>query len=145
MSKSRMVLFMLLGISLLSINSLAEDENFSVNISASKFLGSYLVNETGFALYYYQNDSSLDGMSTCNDDCAKMWMPFYVEDLTLPESLNPSNFVTIERADGSKQTTFKSWPLYLYSRDGSPGNTYGHGLEDDQWRVIDPANQAELI
>ncbi len=55
-------------------------------------------------------------MSTCNDDCAKMWMPFYVEDLTLPESLNPSNFATIERADGSKQTTFKSWPLYLYSR-----------------------------
>lgn len=145
MSKSRMVAFMMLCISILSINALAEDENYSVNISANKFLGSYLVNETGFALYYYQNDSSVYGMSTCDGDCAKVWLPFYIENLTLPESLNSFNFATIERADGSKQTTFKSWPLYLYSGDSSPGDFRGNGLEDDQWHVVDPADQPELI
>ena len=144
MSKSRMVAFMLLCISLLSINALAEDENYSVNISANKFLGSYLVNETGFTLYYFQNDSSVQGMSACDDDCAKIWKPFYVEALTLPDSLNSFNFATIERADGSKQMTFKNWPLYLYSDDSSPGDVRGNG-RDDLWHVIDPFNQPELI
>src|SRR5690606_20198447 len=113
-------------------------------ISANKFLGSYLVNETGFALYYYQNDSSVHGMSTCNGDCAKLWPPFYVENLTVPESLNLFNFATIERADGSKQTTFKNWPLYLYSGDGSAGDVRGNGL-DDLWHVVNPVDQPELI
>jgi len=145
MSNSRMVLFLMLCVSILSMIALAEDENYSVNISVNKFLGSYLVNETGFALYYYQNDSSVQGMSTCDGDCAKMWPPFYVKNLTLPQSLNPLNFGTIERADGSKQTTFKDWPLYLYSKDSSPGDVRGNGLGDDQWHVVVPENQPRLI
>lgn len=145
MSKSRMVAFLLLCVSLLSINALAEDENYSVNISENKFLGSYLVNETGFALYYYQNDSNVHGTSTCDGDCAILWPPFYVENLSLPESLNSFQFATIERADGSKQTTFKNWPLYLYSRDSSAGDVRGNGLEDDQWHVVNPVDQPELI
>jgi hypothetical protein len=62
MSKSRTVAFLLLCVSLLSISALAEDESYSVNISVNKFLGSYLVNETGFSLYYYLNDSSVHGI-----------------------------------------------------------------------------------
>ncbi|HPW72911.1 MAG: hypothetical protein WAZ20_10530 [Methanothrix sp.] len=145
MSKSRTVAFLLLCISLLSIGALAEDESYSVNISVNKFLGSYLVNETGFSLYYYLNDSNVHGMSACDDECAKMWPPFYVENLSLPESLNPYHFSVIERADGSKQTTFKNWPLYLYSKDSSPGDVRGNGLEDDRWHVVVPADQPGLI
>jgi len=89
MSNRRMIAIMLFCVSILSINALAEDEKYSVNISVNKFLGSYLVNETGFALYYYQNDSAVHGMSICDGDCAKMWPPFYVQNLTLPQSLNP--------------------------------------------------------
>ena len=31
---------------------MAQSSNYSVNLSANKFLGSYLVNQSGFALYY---------------------------------------------------------------------------------------------
>lgn len=148
MSKSRMVAFMLMCTSLLFINALAEDENnknYSVNISEDKFLGSYLVNETGFTLYYHLNDSESLGMSTCNDECAATWQPFYVEDPILPENLNFINFDSIQREDGSKQTTFKDWPLYLYSGDSSAGDVRGEGLEGDTWHVVDPMNQPELM
>ncbi len=145
MSRSQRIVLLFLCLSFLSILSLAQSSDYSVNLSENKFLGSYLVNQTGFALYYNSNDSNADGASTCYGDCANTWKPFYTENLTLPDSLSFINFATITRTDGSKQTTFKGWPLYLYSGDNTAGDIYGNGREDGLWHVVDPTNQPELI
>ena len=88
MSKSQRIVLLFLALSILSISAMAQSSNYSVNISANKFLGSYLVNQSGFALYYYSSDGSAGGASACYGDCAKTWKPFYAEKITLPDSLN---------------------------------------------------------
>ena len=70
--------------------------------------------------------------------------PSYAEKIVLPESLRSVDFATITRTDGSKQTTFKGWPLYLYSRDGAEGDTFGNG-QKGLWHVIDPDGIASAI
>jgi predicted lipoprotein with Yx(FWY)xxD motif len=116
-----------------------------VNLSENKFLGSYLVNESGFALYTYASDADANGASACYDDCAVTWKPFYAENITSPDSVNPVDFGTITRTDGSKQTTYKGWPLYLYSRDGAAGDVSGNGKENGLWHVVSSTDQSQLF
>jgi len=131
-----MLLF--LALSVLSILALAESsENYTVNVTANKFLGNLLVNQSGFALYYFLEDADGKGASTCYEECATKWPPFFAEKIVLPESLRSVDFSTISRTDGSKQTAFKGWPLYLSSRDGAEGDTFGNG-QKGLWHVIDP-------
>ena len=138
MSRSRKLVLLFLALSILSISSLAESsENYTVNVTANKFLGNLLVNQSGFALYYFLDDADGKGASTCYEDCATTWPPFFAEKIVLPESLRSVDFSTITRTDGSKQTTFKGWPLYLSSRDGAEGDTFGNG-QKGLWHVIDP-------
>jgi len=144
MSIGRKIALMLLAASILFIPSLAED-NYSVNLSADKFLGNYLVNESGFSLYYFSDDSSENGASTCYDDCASKWPPFYAGTMILPESLRTADFASIVRSDGSNQTTFKGWPLYLSSWDKDPGDIFGEGKDENRWHVVDPQNQPQLF
>ncbi|OPY48420.1 MAG: Secreted repeat of unknown function [Methanosaeta sp. PtaU1.Bin060] len=144
------ILILALSVPALSLPSITmpdqadSPESYTVNIYENKFLGSYLANETGFTLYYYSNDSKGDGASTCIDGCPEMWPPFYAPSLSLPESLRSVDFATITRADGSKQTTFKGWPLYLYSRDTAPKDTWG-SEKDGLWHVVDPMGQPQLM
>jgi predicted lipoprotein with Yx(FWY)xxD motif len=144
MSKSHKLVLLFLTVSILSISALAQS-NYTVNVTADKFLGNYLVNQSGFALYYFSDDGSAMGASTCYDDCAAKWPSFYVQQITVPDSLRTVDFATINRVDGSKQTTFKGWPLYLYSRDGAAGDVFGNGQGDNRWHVVDPQEQPQLF
>ena len=138
MSRSCKLVLLFFALSILSISALAESsDNYTVNVTANKFLGNYLVNQSGFALYYFLDDADGKGASTCYEDCATTWPPFFAEKIVLPESLRSVDFSTISRTDGSKQTTFKGWPLYLSSRDGAEGDTFGNG-QKGLWHVIDP-------
>jgi predicted lipoprotein with Yx(FWY)xxD motif len=115
-----------------------------VKVAKDKFIGNYLVNGSGFTIYYYQNDSKTIDSSTCYDNCSVEWPPFYAAELNLPENLRRIDFAEITRTDGSKQTTFKGWPLYLYSKDDEPEEARGKGV-DGVWHVIDPDNQPQMI
>jgi predicted lipoprotein with Yx(FWY)xxD motif len=129
----------------LSSLAMAENpDNFTINVSENKFLGTYLVNQSGFTLYYFSDDAKGAGGSTCYDECSVLWPPFYADNMLLPEDLKPMDFATITRTDGSKQTTFKGWPLYLYSRDREAGDTFGSQVKN-LWHVVDPMNQPQLI
>jgi predicted lipoprotein with Yx(FWY)xxD motif len=129
----------------LSSLALAENpENYTINVSTNKFLGTYLVNQSGFTLYYFSDDAKGEGGSTCYGECSALWPPFFAETVKLPESLKPLDFATITRTDGQKQTTFKGWPLHLYSRDREAGDTFGSEAKN-LWHVVDPMNQAQLI
>jgi predicted lipoprotein with Yx(FWY)xxD motif len=138
MWKSLKLVLLFVALSVGSISVLAESQDkYTVNISTNKFLGNYLVNQSGFALYYFLDDADGMGTSKCYEDCATTWPPFFAEKIVLPESLRSIDFSTMTRTDGSKQTTFKGWPLYLYSRDGAEGDTFGSG-QKGLWHVIDP-------
>lgn len=144
MSKNYRLVIILMALSVLFISISAWAEDYAITTSSNKFLGTYLVNQSGFTLYYTQNDSAANGASTCYGECAALWHPFYVQDPSLPDSLRPIDFGVITRTDGSKQTTFKGWPLYYYGKDRDHGDTWGEGV-DGVWHVIDPDNQPQLI
>lgn len=138
-----LILFLVLA-ALSALALAAESDSYTVKIAQNKFLGNYLVNQSNFTLYYYQNDSKTIGSSTCYGECAVQWPPFYSAQLTLPEELRRIDFGEITRTDGSKQTTFKGWPLYLYTKDNEPEDTAGEGVEG-LWHVVDPTNQPQMI
>lgn len=145
MSASYRIVLLLFALFILSVSALAESpDRYTINISSSKFLGQFLVNQSGFALYYFSDDAKGNGGSTCYEDCASTWIPFYAGELILPESLRSIDFATISRTDGSKQTTFKGWPLYLYSRDTGAGDTFG-SEQKGLWHVVDPSNMSQLF
>lgn len=144
MSKNYSTAILFLAALVLSIPILALAEDYTIKTSSGKFLGNYLVNQSEFTLYYFQNDSAANGASTCYAECAALWTPFYASNLYLPDNLRQIDFGVITRKDGRKQTTFKSWPLYQYSKDIGPGFTKGNGI-DGVWHLIDPDNQPQLI
>jgi len=132
----------LLTLAVLSISILALAESYTIKTTSDKFRGTYLVNQSDFTLYYFQNDSTANGASTCYGDCALLYTPFYVPTLSMPDNLKPNDFGTQTRTDGGKQTTFKGWPLYYYARDKAPGEFNGNG---GAWHIIDPDNQPQVI
>lgn len=144
MSKNYSTIILFLAALVLSISIFALAESYTVKTSSDKFLGNYLVNQSDFTLYYFQNDSAANGASTCYGECAALWTPFYASNLSLSDNLRQIDFGMITRTDGRKQTTFKSWPLYQYSKDIGPGFTKGNGI-DGIWHVVDPDNQPQLI
>jgi predicted lipoprotein with Yx(FWY)xxD motif len=68
-----------------------------------------------------------------------MWPPFYVENLNVNPDLNSRDFKVITRDDGTKQITYKGWPLYLYSGDTKPLETNGQAV-NGLWFVVNPMN-----
>ena len=110
-------------------------ENNAVRLGNSTAFGKVLTNADGFTLYFFSKDSK--SASNCSDGCATTWPAFFADDLTLDSGLNASDFGTITRADGSQQTTFKGWPLYLFANDATPGVINGDGA-GDVWYVAKP-------
>jgi predicted lipoprotein with Yx(FWY)xxD motif len=139
MSIKIFALILALAALMTAIIAVAEKESYAVDMVSSEQYGDYLTNKTFFTLYRYLSDPQDQKMSTCNGNCAKIWPPFYVEDLTMDPELRPIDFDTITREDGSKQLTYKGWPLYLYSGDTKPFETNGQGV-NGLWFVVQPMN-----
>ncbi len=102
--------------------------HYTINLESSPTLGAYLANGSGFTLYTYTGDVQNGGTSACNGGCAGSWPPFYTATLVLPSGLNASAFGTITRSDGTKQLTYKGWPLYLFAGDSGAGQTNGQNV-----------------
>jgi predicted lipoprotein with Yx(FWY)xxD motif len=88
-------------------------------------LGVYLTDSSGKTLYYNTNDTA--GMSTCTGSCLTLWPAFSADPVTVPPFLNTTDFSTVSRADGIKQTAFMKRPLYSFAGDGNPGEVNGQG------------------
>ncbi len=83
----------------------------------------------GMTLYTTILDQN-PGKSACNDACAKLWPPFAAAEDAKPVG----DFAILSRNDGSKQWSYRGKPLYAFSADTGPGNTYGDGVQQ-QWNV----------
>jgi predicted lipoprotein with Yx(FWY)xxD motif len=109
---------------------------YSVMVATSEALGNYLVDGEGRTLYWYTKDAS--GISACSGNCLKNWPAFTVSDLSVPSALNPADFATILRDDGTKQVTYRGYPLYYWIKDQKRGDTTGQNV-GGVWFVIDPS------
>ena len=138
--------FLLLAFSLSAGMAIAADEmsEYTVNLSTNDTLGTYLVNETGFSLYYFANDAPGNGSSTCYGNCMVAWPPFYAENISVPESLNASEFTDAMRTDEKEQTAYRGWPLYYYFKDTKPGDVLGQNV-NKVWFVVNATNFAPMI
>lgn len=122
----------------------ASTSAYTINVASSPSFGSYLVNSTGYALYYFVPDkvgnSTSPPVSTCTTalDCLGVWPIFYASKVTVPASLNASDFSTFTRSDGANQTAYLGHPLYYYVGDTKPGETTGQGIDANggYWYVV---------
>lgn len=103
---------------------------------ATTSLGTVLTGENGRTLYTFGADA--DGNANCGGNCATNWPAFYKETPTFSTSLAASDFTTVTRPDGTKQTAYKGWPLYYYKNDAKAGDVTGEGVGNGVWVVAKP-------
>jgi len=106
-----------------------------IKLVANAKFGNILTDNNGRSLYFFSNDAS--GSSSCNNGCAVSWPVFYKANPALGTGLNAADFDVITRADGSKQNTYKGWPLYYFANDAKAGDTNGDGI-DSLWVIARP-------
>jgi predicted lipoprotein with Yx(FWY)xxD motif len=114
-------------------DSPADDKN--VKLSSDATLGSVMTDAEGKTLYFFTKD--VKGASVCEGGCLTAWPVFYEETIKPADGLNASDFTTITRSDGSKQTAFKGWPLYYYAQDTKAGDVKGENV-GKVWFVAKP-------
>jgi predicted lipoprotein with Yx(FWY)xxD motif len=98
-------------------------------------VGDALIDTQGLTLYGFTND--VDGVPTCDGDCAGAWPPVLVDGAELPAGLDAAVFSVVERSDGTHQLKAGAWPLYRFAGDANPGETNGQG-SGGVWFVVDP-------
>lgn len=105
-----------------------------IKIMEKEGIGKYLADGNGISLYTFAKDKK--NISTCVEGCAVNWPPFFMAPGALIEGGTDSDFTTIERPDGGKQTAYKGMPLYYFKNDQYPGDTFGQGLGNLWFLVI---------
>ena len=104
-------------------------------IKQKEGIGNYLTDSKGMTLYYFKNDQR--DKNSCAGPCLEKWPIYYGDQIAPPRGSDAKEFGEFTRADGRKQTTFKSWPLYYFSGDKAPGDIKGQGV-NDSWYAINP-------
>ena len=104
---------------------------------ATSPLGTILTDAGGQTLYYFATDVPASGASSCSGKCATVWPIFSTDTIRVSTPLNPADFGSIMRADGTKQTTYYGWPLYYYQADAKPGDVNGENVLK-VWYVMKP-------
>jgi predicted lipoprotein with Yx(FWY)xxD motif len=108
----------------LAVAAPAAADHHAVKIAKKDGVGSFLTDTKGMTLYTFAKDTP--GVSACEGPCVGRW-PIYFRDALAPkEGLKATDFGTITRADGQKQTTYKGLPLYYFAGDAAAGDTKGH-------------------
>ena len=107
----------------------------SIKLGDDATLGKILTDADGMSLYFFSLDTKDN--SECLDGCLDAWPVFYKEDITLDTGLDAADFATIDRTDGSKQTTYQGWPLYYFANDNAAGDTNGDDV-NNVWYIAKP-------
>jgi len=82
-SKITMLVLALAILTTLAV-SVEDMGKYSINLATNDTLGTCLVNQSGFTLYYFMNDAPGNSVSSCSGKCAALWPAFYAETLTVP-------------------------------------------------------------
>ena len=95
--------------------------------------GEILVNEAGFTLYMFTADKKHQdhciNIESMGVKCSTVWPPLLVTGMpTVGEGLKSKWVSTTTLPGGEKQVTFKKKPLYTYTGNTMPGQTYYIGV-----------------
>jgi predicted lipoprotein with Yx(FWY)xxD motif len=112
-----------------------EEITTDVKLVTDTQLGSVLVDENGKSLYFFSKDTK--ETSNCEGGCINNWPVFYKQDIAVGSGLDADDFGVITRVDGTKQTTYKNWPLYYFANDTSAGDTNGDAV-GGVWFIAKP-------
>jgi len=115
----------------------------TVMVAANPLYGQILTDANGRTLYYFLKDVPGNGTSACSGACAGIWPAFSVASIRVSPPLRASDFGTINRTDGTTQTTYMGWPLYSFRNDTAPGDTNGYGF-NRLWYVMAPTGAVTL-
>ncbi|CAD5254933.1 MULTISPECIES: hypothetical protein [unclassified Imperialibacter] len=101
-----------------------------IQLSTDTSLGQILTDTDGVTLYVFAKDVS--GSSACLNGCLDKWPIYYAKEPQIGTGLEAADFAVITHSNGSKQTTYKGWPLYYFSPAGdgvleTAGATAGDG------------------
>jgi predicted lipoprotein with Yx(FWY)xxD motif len=116
------------------VSLVAAQSQYTVQIQRAPNGVSYLTDARGMTLYYFTKDTT--GESACTGGCVDKWPIFYAPDMSVPSALKASDFGTIIRSDGQKETTYRGWPLYYWFQDKTPGDMKGEGV-GKVWYILD--------
>jgi len=122
----------------------------TITMQTSPFVGAYLADATGRTLYFYgadlPGDCRADAVPTsrCEADCLVSWPAFDAGDRVLGPGLKDDGFGSIQRADGTHQTTYFGWPLYYYKSDLELGQMTGQG-KSKTWHVAETTPASIVI
>jgi predicted lipoprotein with Yx(FWY)xxD motif len=102
-----------------------------VLVGNNAFVGPYLTDSAGIALYIYgadvPGDCNTPPVSNCTADCLQSWPLFDAGARHLDPTLDDGVFGTLDRGGGVYQTTFYGWPLYRYKSDTAANVINGQG------------------
>ena len=112
-------------------------QEVTVQVSDHPELGKILTDGQGMTLYLYTPDK--ENVSNCYDQCAVNWPPLLVDAGQAPAAGAglTGELGVAERTDGGRQVTYNGMPLYLWIRDGQPGDVTGQGV-GNVWFVVHP-------
>ncbi|MFD0771628.1 beta-propeller fold lactonase family protein [Bacillus sp. CGMCC 1.60114] len=110
-----------------------KSSKYKLQVLESDGIGKYLADDKGMTLYYFTKDEP--GVSNCKGKCSEIWPSFHAENIVAPSGFNKSDFETITREDGQKQTTYKGHPLYYFNKDKQVGDINGQGV-NNVWYVL---------
>lgn len=118
-------------VAMLSTLAVAVSLNATAQTAPVKVTDGVLTNAAGMTLYTFDKDTSGSGKSACNGPCATNWPPL----MAAADAKASGDYSIITRDDGSKQWAYKGMPLYLWSKDGKPGDRTGDGV-NNVWHVV---------
>lgn len=90
-------------------------------------------NAAGMTLYTFDRDAAGSGKSVCNGPCAANWPPL----MAAADAKGDADWSVITRDDGGRQWAYKGKPLYLWVKDGKPGDRTGDGF-NGVWKLARP-------
>ncbi|OOG17862.1 hypothetical protein BWD42_11190 [Sphingobacterium sp. CZ-UAM] len=112
-----------------------EDKKKGIQIASTVQFGAILTDANGRTLYFFSNDTK--GASTCTGNCLATWPIYHNNETSSDMKIDKSLLGEITRADGSKQSTYKGWPLYYYAGDSQSDPVKGDAV-NKIWYVAKP-------
>lgn len=102
-------------------------------------LGTVVVDQEGYTLYRFDDDTADPPTTTCVDACAEKWPPFVVDRAATlrVDGVEQSEVGLVARPDGSTQLTIGGWAVYRFGGDTEPGATEGQGM-GGSWYAVTP-------
>jgi predicted lipoprotein with Yx(FWY)xxD motif len=105
-------------------------------------LGRIVVDGKGRTLYLFEKDKTR--RSACYGQCAKYWPPLLTHGKPVAKAGAKQSLLGMtRRADGSRQVTYASHPLYRFVEDTKQGQTKGEAsqLFGAGWDAVSPAGK----